>query len=76
MSAPLCKDCKWFRPSDFGADYHKCTSPRLRLPEYEDLVSGGLRHRLDYDYCSLQRDPIVWRNRCGRHGKFFEPRAE
>jgi hypothetical protein len=75
MRLPLCRDCKWFLPSALDAGFHKCTSPRLVLPRDANLVTGDLVERT-YDYCSLQRYPIIFKDRCGPLGKFFEPRAE
>jgi hypothetical protein len=69
MSRPLCKDCKWFRPSNLGISFHQCG----RLPKNKNLVTGEPAIR----FCDLERWWMpLWTPDCGPRGKFFEPRAE
>jgi hypothetical protein len=70
----LCKDCRfcvpqWTRTGLFFGklvadyEYAKCA----RIP---DLVSGMAK-----TYCEFERDDSFDKTRCGRGGKFWEPRS-
>ncbi len=73
----LCRDCKWIiNPGE----YAECSFPVKR--PYIDLVTGKKKQSgREFSYCSVQRDAdwlwarVAPQGRCGRAGRWYEPKA-
>lgn len=79
MSAPLCKDCCWCRPSvevpHKALYYAACACPHGRT-KAEQLT--GCDHEDSFWRCGTHREPGFIAARlfgfCGRSGRYFEPK--
>lgn len=80
-SPPLCRDCKWIRPTSdrlmgraFRIQYAKCGRTQTQKPDY---VGGTKATVTSGEYCSIQRCfDSKFMDLCGTSGRHFVQKPE
>jgi len=72
MSELLCKECKHSRWRPWHALTYRCYKTLVPAKVRADVVTGPVVEPAYYDSCFGQR--FDGENRCGKAGKFWEPK--